>query len=218
MINQRLASLKQQARQPHLAMKADVPADKKTRERTEDAATAVQAMHGDSFSMNRVDPNPKSSTSFGDNSTGSPVLPSRDDALVGNGAVAPKSCLSSVEMHSPTAAGGLLPTDKTFTATKTTFDQLPLWLCLIEETNSRTSVIYASYFSIFRWINNQQAPFWPRVIETKSGQNMVFDPGGSKGRLRACLFLGTWRALLCVEAIVRGLDETAAFFGGWIIR
>ena len=25
----------------------------------------------------------------------------------------------------------------------------------------------------------------------------MFDPGGSKGRLRACLFLGRWCALLC---------------------
>ena len=26
---------------------------------------------------------------------------------------------------------------------------------------------------------------------------MVFNPGGSTGRLHACPFLGTWRALLC---------------------
>ena len=29
----------------------------------------------------------------------------------------------------------------------------------------------------------------------------MFDPGGSKGRLRACPFLGTWRALLCGEVM-----------------
>ena len=29
----------------------------------------------------------------------------------------------------------------------------------------------------------------------------MFDPGGSKGRLRACSFLGMWRALLCGEAM-----------------
>ena len=29
----------------------------------------------------------------------------------------------------------------------------------------------------------------------------MFDPGGSKGRLRACLFLVTWRALLCEEVV-----------------
>ena len=61
-INQRLASLEQDARQPHLAMEADVTADKKTRERTEGAATAVQAKHGDSWSASQVDPNPKGST------------------------------------------------------------------------------------------------------------------------------------------------------------
>ena len=73
--NHRVASLEQDARQPRLAMEADGPADKKTRKRTEDAATAVQAMHGDSFSANRVDPDPKSSTSFGDDSTDTSEFP-----------------------------------------------------------------------------------------------------------------------------------------------
>ena len=40
-IDQHLASLEQDARQPRLAMEADVPADKKARERTEGIATAV---------------------------------------------------------------------------------------------------------------------------------------------------------------------------------
>ena len=40
----------------------------------------------------------------------------------------------------------------------------------------------------------------------------MFDPGGSTGRLRACPFLGTWRALLCGETFVRALDKAAAFF------
>ena len=43
-----------------------------------------------------------------------------------------------------------------------------------------------------------------RAIETKSGQNLMFDPGGSKGRLRACPFLGIWRALLCGEVLRLG--------------
>ena len=42
------ARLEQDARQPRLVMEADGPANTKTRERTEGAATAVQAMHGDS--------------------------------------------------------------------------------------------------------------------------------------------------------------------------
>ena len=40
-IDQHVASLEPEARQPRLAMVADGPANTKTRERTEDAATAV---------------------------------------------------------------------------------------------------------------------------------------------------------------------------------
>ena len=49
---QRLASLEQDSRQPRLAMEVDGPSGTKTRERTEGAAKAIQAMHGDSFSAN----------------------------------------------------------------------------------------------------------------------------------------------------------------------
>ena len=81
-------------------MEADVPADKKSPERTESAATAVQAKYGDSCSANLVDPDPKSSASFGDGFTESPAFPcSRDDALVDNGAVAPKSSLAPGDAH-----------------------------------------------------------------------------------------------------------------------
>ena len=174
-----------------------MPADKKTRERTEGAATAVQAKLRDSCSANQVDPDPMCLTSFGDDSIGPPALPcSRNDALVGNGAAAPKSCLSPLEMRTATAAGGLLPAGTTFTATRTTSDQPHLW----------------------GGKNNQQAPFWPTIIETKSGQNLVFDLDGSTDRLRVCPFLGTWRALLCGGVIVRALDEAAAFFGGSMTR
>ena len=93
----------------------------KTRERTEGAATVVQAMHGDSCSATRVDPDPMCSTSFGDDCTGPPTPPcSGENALVDNGAAAPKSCPPSSEMRSPTAAGGLLPTGKASLATRTT--------------------------------------------------------------------------------------------------
>ena len=86
-----------------------MPADKKTRKRTDGAATAVQAKHGDSCSANRVDPDLKRSTSSGDDFTGRPGLPrSRDDALVGNGAAVPESCRSPLGC-TPTAAGGLTP-------------------------------------------------------------------------------------------------------------
>ena len=63
--DQCLASLAHDARQPCLAMEADGRADTKIRERTEGAAEAVQAVHGDRASANRVDPDPMCSTSFG---------------------------------------------------------------------------------------------------------------------------------------------------------
>ena len=40
-----------------------------------------------------------------------------------------------------------------------------------------------------------------RVIETKSMQDRMFGPGDFQGRLRACPFLGSWRALLCGEVM-----------------
>ena len=86
--NQRLSSQDQDARQPRPAMEADVPADKKTRERTEGAATAVQAKHGDSCSANRVDPDSMCSTIFGVKAE-PPALPCRDDVLIDNGAAVP---------------------------------------------------------------------------------------------------------------------------------
>ena len=143
--DQLLASLEQNAQQPHLAMEADVPADEKTRGHTKGAANiAVQTMHGDSFFANRADPDPKSSTSFGDDSTGSPALPcSRNDALVGNGAAALKPCLSTLEMCPTTVAGGLLPVGMASTATRIIYDQPTLWFCLTEGINSGNSFLYA---------------------------------------------------------------------------
>ena len=47
-MNQRVARLEQDARQPRVVMESDGPADTKTRERTEGAAKAVQAKHGNS--------------------------------------------------------------------------------------------------------------------------------------------------------------------------
>ena len=198
--NQRLASLEHDARQPRLVMEADGQADTKTRERTEGAATAVQAMRGDSCSANRVDPDSICSISFGGNSTGSPALPcSEDDASVGKGTAAPKLCLLPLEMRTTAAAGGLLLAGETSTATSTTFDHSTLWFCQTVETMLRIPTPSASYDSSF-WRNNLlAAPSCRRVIETKSGQNRMLDSGGSEGRLRACLFLGTWRVLLYGE-------------------
>ena len=194
---QRLASLEQDAWQPRLATEADGPSDTKTRERTEGSAKAVQAMHGDSLSANRVDLDPECSASFGVKAE-PPALPCRDDVSVEHGAAAQKSCLSPLEMRTTTATGGLFPSpDKISTATRTTFNQPTTRFYSTEETNSRRGTIqYTLYYSTF-WRNKLlAAPSWQRVIEIKSGQNMIFDPGGSKGRLRACPFLGMWRALL----------------------
>ena len=100
-IDQRLASLEQDARQPRLAIEANVPADKKTRERTEGAAAAIQAKHRDSCYV---------PFTLGDAHTNS--------------------------------RRWLTPT--TYTATRATFDQPPLWFCSTVETSLRTSIQYAS--------------------------------------------------------------------------
>ena len=147
--SQRVSSLEQNARQPRLTMEVDEQADTKTRERTESAATAVQAMHGDSCSANRVDPDPMCSTSFSDDCTGRPAPPcSGGNALVDNGAAAPKSCLPPLEMRT-TAAGGLLPTGETSTATKITFNQPLLRVYSTEEINLWTPILSVSYASSF---------------------------------------------------------------------
>ena len=118
-MDQRLASLEHSAWQPCLAMEADGSADEKTRKRTEGAAKAVQAMHGENCSATRVDTDPMCSNSF-DVKTEPPALPCRDDVVVENGAAAPKSCLSPLEMRTAAAAGGLLSAGKITTATWTT--------------------------------------------------------------------------------------------------
>ena len=170
------ASLEQDAREQRLAVEADVTADKKTRERTEGAAAAVQAKHGDSCSAKRVQAGPTSSTSSGMKAE-PPVLPRWDDVLIERGAAAPKSCLSPAEMRTPTAAGALLPTGIASSAMRTIFSQpLPSWT-LREEVKERTS----------RANNNQlAAPYWRKVIQSKSRKTLLFYPGGCTGRLRSC--------------------------------
>ena len=87
------------------------------------AATAVQVMHGDSCSATRVGPGPKTNSTSFVMMAEPPDLPCREDVLVKDGAAAPKSCLSSLEMRTTTGAGGLLPTGETSTATKITFNE-----------------------------------------------------------------------------------------------
>ena len=202
-------------------MEADGPANTKTRERMEGAATAVQAMRGDSFSARRVEPGPNTnSTSFGVRAE-PPALPCRDGVVVESGDTAPKSCLSSLEIRSSTASGGLVPTGKASTPTdafstptETIFNQPPLRFHTTEETDSeansketnlRTTTPYASYdSSVFQENNLPAAPYCRRVVETKYRQNRTFDPGGLQGHLHACPFLRSWRALVCNEVMCAG--------------
>ena len=104
-MGQRVASLEPGARQPRLAMEADGPANTETFEPTEGAATAVQAMHGGSFSATRVEHGPKTNSTSAGMMAELSALPCRDDALVENGDASPKLCLPSLEMRSPAAAG-----------------------------------------------------------------------------------------------------------------
>ena len=154
-LEKRLIRLEHGARQPRLAMEADGQADTETRERTEGAATAVQAMRWDCFSARRFEPGPNTnSTSFGVKA-GPPALPCRDDGVVESGAAAFESCFPSMEMRSSTAGGGLVPTGKASKASETTSNQPPLRFCSTEETdleakNSWTSISSASYDSTCR--------------------------------------------------------------------
>ena len=202
-MNQHVTRLEHGARQPRLAMEADGQADTETRERTEGAATAVQAMRGNCFSARRVEPAPTTnSTRFGVKA-GPPALPCRDDSVVESGAATFESCLPSMEMRPSTAAGGLVPTGEASNASETLSNQPPLRFCSTEKTDleakkSWTSVPSASYnTSNFRRLS--ATAYCRRVVDTKSGQNRTFDPGGFRGYLRACPFLGSWRALVCGE-------------------
>ena len=221
-MDQHVTRLEHEAWQPCLAMEADGPADTtKTRERTEGAATAVQAMCGDGFSARRFEPGPNTnSTSFGVKA-GPPALLCRDDSVIESGAAAFESCLPSMEMHPSTAAAGLVPTGEASKASETTSNQPPLRFCSTEETdleanNSWTSISSASYgsSSVLQERNLSATPYRRRVVDTKSRQNRTFDPGGSRGHLRACPFLGSWRTLICGEVLRAGAvgDELQRFF------
>ena len=144
--------------------------------------------------------------------------------MVEEGATTPKSCLPSLEMRSPTATGGLVPTGEASTATETTSNEPLFRFYATEEMNPEddskeknpwTSIPSASYDSSSFW-RLLAAPYCYRVVETKSRQNGIFDLGGSQGSLRAWPFLGSWRALVCGEVIRAEAagDELQRFFGG----
>ena len=90
-MDQHVTSLGHGARQPRLAMEADGHANTKTQERTEGAATAVQAMRGDSCTTEqKVQDGPKTSISFGMMAE-PPDLACREACLVEEGATSPES-------------------------------------------------------------------------------------------------------------------------------
>ena len=208
--SQRAASLEHDARQPRLAMEADGPANTKTRRRTEGAATAVQAMRGDSFSARRVKPGPKTNSTSVGMMAEPPALPSRDGVLVESGDASPATCLPSLEMRSPTAAAYFPPAKPLQLRGPLSTSHL-LRFYLTEEAdpkpNLRTRILYVSYDSSFL----PAAYSCRMVIETKSGENRMFDPGGSQARLHACPFLGSWRALFYREvACARKIHAVAS--------
>ena len=106
--------------------------------------------------------------------------------MVANGAVTPKPCISPAEMRTRTAADGLLPAGTASTVMRTIFSRpLPSWT-LVKEAKGKPSQID----------NNQLDPLYCRkVIQTKSRQTLMFDPGGYTCRLRSCPFLRGWHTL-----------------------
>ena len=174
-MGQHAASLEQDARQPRLAMVADGPANTKPRERTEGAATAVQAMHGDSSTAQKVQEGSKTSIIFGVKAE-PPDLPCREDVLVEGGDAVPKSCLPSLKIRSPTADGGLLSTGEASKATETTVDEPFFQFYSTEKKNSKKKKLWTSIPST--WYDSSfwkllAAPSGLRVIETKPMQNMT---------------------------------------------
>ena len=124
---QRSVSLKQDAREPRLAMEVDVTINTEIHKRME-GAEADQAKNGDSYFAKRVQAGLTSSTSFGMKAE-PPSLPRRDDLLVDIGAAA------------PTADGGLLLAGIASSGMRTTcFRSLPSWALggKAKERSSRT--------------------------------------------------------------------------------
>ena len=219
-MDKNVTRVEQGARQPRLVMEADRHADTKTRERTEGAATAVQAMRGDCFSARRVEPGPTTnSTSFGVKPE-PPALPCRDDSVVECGAAASESCLPSLEMRSSTVASGLVPSGEASTASGTTLNEPHLRICPTEETDlepncKKTLTLCATFDNSSFW-RLLAAPYCRRAVDPRSRQNITFDPGGSRGHLHACLFLGSWCALVCGKVLWAWAagEELQRFFGG----
>ena len=149
MTYQRLAGLQHQAQQTRLAIEAEIETYMKTCKRTEGTAADV-VKHGGTSSA-RVDHDPMRQTSFGEeNSTEPPAFPiCRDDALVDEGAKAPKLCLLPGEMHTSTPVNGSLLAGTTSTTIRDIFPPPPLFWSFGKMTKkfSTTTAIqtYATY-------------------------------------------------------------------------
>ena len=224
LLNQQVASLEHDARQPRLAIEADGPANTKTRERTEGAAKEVQVMHGDSCSATRVEPGPKTnSTSFGMMAE-PPDLPCRQDVLVEDGAAAFKSCLPSSEMRTTTAAGGLLPTGEISTATKTTFNKSPLRLYSTKETNTKMTNVWTSVPSAWydRSFCNLLLPLPAGGLLRQNLSRKIERPIQAVLKVVSAPARFWERGARCFVVrlfVLEWLNEAAAFFGGeWYRR
>ena len=117
-------------------MEADGPANIKTQERTEGAATALQAMRGDSCTTaQRVQDGPMTNSTCFTSMAEAPFLPCRDGVVVESGDAAPDSCLPSMGMRTTTTAGGLASTGEVSTATRTASNEPLLRIYATEEMN-----------------------------------------------------------------------------------
>ena len=152
----RLAGLQRLAQQPRLTAEADVRPDTKTRERTESVA-ADDYNYGD-ISSAKVEENPTSLTNFGN--IAEPLAPIKciGDALVNQGAGAPKQHLQPVEVRMPSsAAGGLLLTGAASTMLRTIFPPPPLSWGFCDKTkkrgdrNNSTTTRRTNFDQIFHW-------------------------------------------------------------------
>ena len=125
-------------------------------------------------------------TSCGNDSTEPSTLPRcMGDAMVDKGAEEQTPCLLPMERRTLTAAGGLLPVGTASTAMRTIFLRPLFFWSLSEETKKSTTRTTNQLAPLCRW----------RVIQTKSRQTRVLDPGGYTGHLRDGPFLGGWHAL-----------------------
>ena len=129
-------------------------------------------------------------TRFGDDSTGpSALFCTRNDALIDNSAASPKPCLSPRDAHTKSRRW-LTPRRHSLNSEE---DDLSLTDLFLEPRRVQET---------YQPDKLQACPLLAEVIQTKSRQTLIFDPGDSTGRLRAYPFSKTWRALLCGEILV----------------